>query len=133
LAIFDFAVTGGIITAFAESIDYRILIDGSYYYVGGYDSTNINFSKLISNLVDLTIYPNVLREGNGVIAYNSNTTVSSITHTLPTGVFVVNLSYNSLTGNVATETAYFRDALLWTRTYTYDKNDMISSWTETIA
>jgi len=133
LAIFDFIVVGGIITAFAESPDYRVLINGSYYYVGGYDSTNIHFSKLISNLVDLVIYPNVLREGNGVIAYDNDGNVSSVTHTLPTGVFVVNLAYSPITGNVLTETAYFRDALLWTRTYTYDSNDMIVSWTESIA
>lgn len=134
LAIFDFTVSGGVITSFTQSTDYRILINGTYYYVGGYDDTNIHLSKLISNLVDLTIYPNILREGNGVVSYNTDTTIDSIEYTLPTGVFLINLTYDGVVGNVITETAYFRDALLWTREYTYDDDsDMITSWIETLA
>lgn len=131
IGIFDFVKDGGNITSFTQSSDYKIALIGTDYYIGGYDSSNVHISQFLSNIPDLVLYPNVFREGNGEIVYSADKSqVESIIHTLPSGVFQLDYTYDQATENVSTEKAYFRDGLLYTKTYSYDADNLLTSWVE---
>ena len=131
IGIFNFERDGGVITSFAKSTDYSIDIMGTTYYVGGYDSSNIHLSRFLSSIPDLTLYPNVLREGDGQVVYNTDyTQITSIIHTLPNGEFQLDYTYDDVSGNITIEKAYFRSQLLYTKTFTYNIAGLLTSWAE---
>lgn len=133
IGIFDFELNGGHIVSFSQSIDYSINIMGTDYYVGGYDSTNIHLSRFLSSIPDLTLYPNVFREGDGEVIYNNDKTqINSVIHTLPNGIFQLDYTYDA-DDNITVEKAYFREGLIYTKTFIYDINGMLTNWSEICA
>lgn len=76
-------------------------------------------------------YPPTQRSGNATLQYNMDGTVSQIDYTVPQGMYSLIYGYTA-EGLVDTITAELDGVELWTRTYQYDGEGRVESWTETV-
>jgi hypothetical protein len=129
VGIFDFELDADDnIISFEISDDVSIVIDGTTYYVGG--SNNSNITKLFSNVKEFLVNPDMLRDGDVAVTYNYDEFITSINYNTPLGDFRVDFTYDS--EHTVTEVkSYFRDVLTLTTTYTYDIDGNVLSWVET--